>query len=322
MLLGPPGAGKGTQAKPLAAHRGVAYISSGDLLRGAAAAGSPVGRAAERYMNAGDLVPDELVFALLEEAMPPEGFLLDGFPRTTAQADALDCRLERLGQYAARCRCHRRPDINIMRKQIKTDEVLVDRLAGRQSRRTATTAHEYRITRSGRRTAPLCDIDAIARDRRATTSAATVSATARGLSDEQTAPLVGFYDDRGRLARVDGCGDPWISGDRRPACERDRGDRARHARRRSAARRGQRTGERMTRSRWVGGSSSRALGSESAKSSRVTGSRAMNVSVTVGVVMSMATYAWAVRGQRCPAAETSADACDAATTAGSITQFA
>jgi adenylate kinase len=146
VLLGPPGAGKGTQAKPLAAQRGLAYISSGDLLRGAAAAGSPAGRAAERYMNIGDLVPDELVFALLEEAMPPEGFILDGVPRTTGQADALDCRLERLGQT--------QPHAVVIDV---ADEVLVDRLAGR--RICARHGHEYHIAQRPPRHAGTCDID-------------------------------------------------------------------------------------------------------------------------------------------------------------------
>ena len=94
VLLGPPGAGKGTQAGPLAADHGLAYLSTGDLLRAAARAGTPAGRSAQRFMNAGELVPDALLFALLEEAMPAGGFLLDGFPRTLAQAEALGAQVD------------------------------------------------------------------------------------------------------------------------------------------------------------------------------------------------------------------------------------
>jgi adenylate kinase len=88
VLLGPPGSGKGTQAKPFAAARGLAYLSTGELLR---ATGDS---AARRYMDAGELVPDELLLALLGEAMPESGFLLDGFPRTLAQAELLDRRAQ------------------------------------------------------------------------------------------------------------------------------------------------------------------------------------------------------------------------------------
>ena len=95
VLLGPPGAGKGTQAGPLAADHGLAYLSTGDLLRAAARAGTPAGRSAQRFMNAaGELVPDALLLALLEEAMPAGGSLLDGFPRTLGQAEALGAQVD------------------------------------------------------------------------------------------------------------------------------------------------------------------------------------------------------------------------------------
>jgi len=94
VLLGPPGAGKGTQAAALVAEHRLAYLSTGELLRAAAQAGTPAGREAQRFMSAGELVPDALMFALLEEAMPTGGFLLDGFPRTLAQAGALGARVD------------------------------------------------------------------------------------------------------------------------------------------------------------------------------------------------------------------------------------
>jgi len=92
-LLGPPGAGKGTQAASLAEAHDLAHLSTGDLLRAAARAGTPSGRAAQRFMDAGDLVPDALLFELLEDALPATGFLLDGFPRTLAQPEALGGRV-------------------------------------------------------------------------------------------------------------------------------------------------------------------------------------------------------------------------------------
>jgi adenylate kinase len=92
-LLGPPGAGKGTQAAALAATHRLAHLSTGDLLRAAGRAGTEAGRAAKRFMDAGDLVPDALLFELLEDALPATGFLLDGFPRTLPQAEALGGRV-------------------------------------------------------------------------------------------------------------------------------------------------------------------------------------------------------------------------------------
>jgi adenylate kinase len=92
-LLGPPGAGKGTQAAPLAAAHGLAHLSTGDLLRAAARAGTQAGRAAQWFMDAGDLVPDALLFELLADALPASGFLLDGFPRTLSQAQLLGDRV-------------------------------------------------------------------------------------------------------------------------------------------------------------------------------------------------------------------------------------
>jgi len=89
VLLGPPGAGKGTQAAALAADHGLAYLSTGELLRG-----TPGDHPARRFMAAGDLVPDPLLFALLEQAMPAGGVLLDGFPRTLAQAEALGAHVD------------------------------------------------------------------------------------------------------------------------------------------------------------------------------------------------------------------------------------
>jgi adenylate kinase len=113
VMLGPPGSGKGTQAQPLAAERGLAYVSSGDLLRAA-------GGEARRYMDRGELVPDELVVGLVGDAIGHDGYVLDGFPRTVAQAETLDAELDRA----------RRPLPLAILLDVPDDEV-VRRLAGR-----------------------------------------------------------------------------------------------------------------------------------------------------------------------------------------------
>jgi adenylate kinase len=101
VLLGPPGCGKGTQAERLAARAGILHLSTGELLRAAVAAGTPLGKRAKPFMEAGKLVPDDLVIGLVKERIEKpdaaKGFLLDGFPRTTAQADALDAALGAAG---------------------------------------------------------------------------------------------------------------------------------------------------------------------------------------------------------------------------------
>ncbi len=107
LLLGPPGAGKGTQARLLSERLGIPQISTGDMLRAAVAAGSEVGRQARSFMDAGKLVPDEVVIGVAEQRLgladAKGGFILDGFPRTAAQAEALDRMLPRLGCRLERC---------------------------------------------------------------------------------------------------------------------------------------------------------------------------------------------------------------------------
>jgi adenylate kinase len=107
LLLGPPGAGKGTQAVRLVERLGIPQISTGDMLRAAVAAGSEVGRKAKSYMDAGKLVPDAVVIGVAEERLgrpdAKQGFILDGFPRTVAQAEALDRMLPKLGVGLERC---------------------------------------------------------------------------------------------------------------------------------------------------------------------------------------------------------------------------
>jgi adenylate kinase len=127
LFFGPPGSGKGTQAARLSARRTLPHVSSGDLLRAAAASGSPIGLQAKGYMDRGELVPDTLVLALLFDRLAaPDcggGFLLDGFPRTEAQAGALERRLGR-GERAALDRALR---------FLLADEAVLERMSGRRS---------------------------------------------------------------------------------------------------------------------------------------------------------------------------------------------
>ena len=124
VLVGPPGAGKGTQAERLAQHLGVPHISTGDLFRANLKQMTPLGVEAKRYMDAGDLVPDEvtsnMVRARLAEPDAAKGFILDGFPRTLPQADTLDSMLEELGV-----------DLDAVVELAVSDDVVVERLLGR-----------------------------------------------------------------------------------------------------------------------------------------------------------------------------------------------
>jgi len=126
IFLGPPGAGKGTQAKRLTARYGIPQLSTGDILRTAVADGTPLGKQAKALMDAGKLVPDEVVNGIIDEALASpvaaRGFLLDGFPRTVAQASALDEMLKRRGKKID----------HVILLEVPT-EVLVGRLAGRQT---------------------------------------------------------------------------------------------------------------------------------------------------------------------------------------------
>jgi adenylate kinase len=194
LLLGAPGAGKGTQARLLAAELGVPHVSSGDLLREHRRLGTPLGQAAQAYMDRGDLVPDELVLDMIAERMDqPDvraGALLDGFPRTLAQANALDARLAARG--------------GAVRAAIYVDvptTVLVDRLAGRWLCRACDTSYHERFNPSpaGDRCAN-CGGELYQRpdDRREVVG----NRVAVYLRD--TLPVVEHYQARGVLRRVDG----------------------------------------------------------------------------------------------------------------------
>jgi adenylate kinase len=169
LLLGPPGAGKGTQAQLLVERLGIPQVSTGDMLRAAVAAGSEVGREAKSYMDAGKLVPDAVVIGVAEERLrqpdAKKGFILDGFPRTRAQAAALDEMLPKLGCELERC----------VALRVDEDE-LVKRLLRRSEREGRSDDNEASIRTRMRE------------------------------YREKTEPLTSYYRSRGVLREVDGLG--------------------------------------------------------------------------------------------------------------------
>jgi len=192
ILLGPPGAGKGTIAKALMQHDGSVQISTGDILRAAIAAGTTLGKQVEAAMAAGNLVTDELIMDIMEQRLQEEdcqqGYLLDGFPRTIPQAEALKALLAKLGE-TLDC---------VLELDIPRD-VIVDRLT---TRRTCNNCGEiYNIKSKPPRVEGVCDVcgsDIVQRDDE------TEEAIENRLQvyNQQTAPLVDFYRNDGLLVSV------------------------------------------------------------------------------------------------------------------------
>jgi adenylate kinase len=196
VLLGPPGAGKGTQARRLAARWSVPQIATGDMLREAVARGTQLGLEARRYMDAGELVPDAVIIGLVRErlAQPDgrKGFVLDGFPRTAAQAEALDRLLEAEGTPLDRVVLFQVPD-----------EELVARLSGRRVCRNC--GRTYHITHSPPRVAGRCDACGGELYQRTDDEEATVRRRL-AVYARDTRPLVDYYRRRGLLAPISGSG--------------------------------------------------------------------------------------------------------------------
>jgi len=169
LLLGPPGAGKGTQAERLVKSLGIPQISTGDMLRAAVKAGTPVGRQAKGFMDRGELVPDAVVIGVAEERMrEPDargGFILDGFPRTAAQAAALDGMLARLGVSLERCVAFGVDEDELVARLLKRAAI-----EGRSDDNDETIRTRMRVYR------------------------------------EQTQPLIDYYRGRGVLREIDGLG--------------------------------------------------------------------------------------------------------------------
>jgi adenylate kinase len=194
VLLGSPGAGKGTQAPVLARHLGVPVLASGDLLRAAVANGTPLGREADRFMSRGQLVPDETIVRVFLDRLEQEdaraGAILDGFPRTRVQAEALDAALAEAG---------RRVDRTIF-IDVPTED-LVKRMANR--RICTANGHVYNLASNAPRVEGICDVDGSPLAQRPDDSEVTV----RARMAEQIPPLlevVEHYDAAGVLQTVDG----------------------------------------------------------------------------------------------------------------------
>lgn len=188
VLLGAPGAGKGTQAQKLVAEFGFAHISTGDLLRGAIAAGSPLGLKAKGYMDAGQLVPDELVLSLLKERLASDdvknGFILDGYPRNTAQAVTLDGVLAEMGK-----------NLDAALLVAVDPSIIVDRL----SRRRACKACGF----TGNDTMEVCPRCGGEMYQRDDDKPATIQNRLDTYA-EKTAPLIDYFKGQDKLVEVDG----------------------------------------------------------------------------------------------------------------------
>lgn len=197
ILLGPPGAGKGTQARMLEEDFGLVQLSTGDLLRAAVAAGTEAGRKAKAVMEAGQLVSDDIVLAILKDRMAApdvqKGVILDGFPRTDGQAAALDRLLADAGQ-----RVTAAISLEV------DDEAMVGRVAGRYT--CAGCGEGYHDQFKQPVTAGTCDkCGGTAFKRRADDNAETVRERLKAYH-AQTAPLIAYYDGQGLLQRIDAMG--------------------------------------------------------------------------------------------------------------------
>jgi len=196
IFLGAPGAGKGTQARRFAAGSGVPQVATGDMLREAVAEGTPLGREAKRYMDSGALVPDEVVIGLVDERLArPDaaaGYVLDGFPRTVTQAEALDRLLRRRGQDLDR----------VIFFDVSRDELL-RRLTGRRICRQCGTA--FHLVSAPPKVAGRCDQCGGELYQREDDAESTV-ARRLDVYQTQTAPLLEYYKKRGLLIRVGGEG--------------------------------------------------------------------------------------------------------------------
>ncbi len=194
ILLGPPGAGKGTQAQRLQEDFQVPFISTGDMLRANVKGGTELGKEADKYMKAGDLVPDGLIVAMVAERLGEEdaldGFILDGFPRTIEQAKALDKQLSELGRRVTAALLIDVPD----------DEV-IKRLSGR--RVCVKSGHNYHVDYDPPKHEGVCDQDGSRLIRREDDDPEVISNRLRVYHD-QTAPLIDYFDEKGVMRRIDG----------------------------------------------------------------------------------------------------------------------
>lgn len=195
VLLGPPGAGKGTQARRLQDNYGLIQLSTGDMLRAAVAAGTPLGQKAKKIMEAGQLVPDEVIVGMIADRIGQpdckDGFILDGFPRTVPQAKALDVMLSERGQ-----------KLDHVIEMKVDDAALIDRVSGRFT--CAKCGTGYHDRHKPTRKPGICDVcGSTDFTRRADDNAETIKARL-GAYHAQTAPILPYYQAKGTLKSVDG----------------------------------------------------------------------------------------------------------------------
>jgi adenylate kinase len=197
ILLGPPGAGKGTQADRIQDDFPLPHIATGDILRAAVADGTELGREAKEYMDRGDLVPDDVIIRVildrLDEGDAADGFLLDGFPRTAKQAEALDAALKKVDRRLNAALLIDVPEDDIVR-----------RLSGR---RVCPEGHVYHVEHNPPKDDGKCDVDGLELSQREDDREETVRKRLR-VYREQTSPLIDYYDGRDLLHRFDGTRSP------------------------------------------------------------------------------------------------------------------
>ncbi len=198
VLLGPPGAGKGTQAKLLAAELRVPHISTGDMFRDHKARGTEIGKKVQAIMDSGGLVTDEVTNEMVKERLSrpdvAEGFILDGYPRTTAQAEYLQHLLQSMGKSIGRCLSYE-----------VAEEVLVERMSGRRS--CPKCGAVYHVSQNPPKLGGYCDRDRAGLVQRDDDRPETVRNRLQEYGTK-TEPLRRFYRERGVLAEIEGVGTP------------------------------------------------------------------------------------------------------------------
>ncbi len=197
ILLGPPGAGKGTQAERIQEDFPLAYVATGDILRAAVKEETDLGREAKGYMDRGELVPDDVIVGvILDRLAQPDtgdGFLLDGFPRTAPQAEALDVALTKVDRRLT----------GVLLIEVPAEDI-VRRLSGR---RVCPNGHTYHVEHNPPKQEGVCDVDGEPLSQRDDDREDTIRRRLDVYRD-QTSPLVEYYDDRDLLHRFDGTRSP------------------------------------------------------------------------------------------------------------------